>query len=89
MPYRTRKVRGKDCYKVYIKGSRETLHKKRNKGVFSSCTSKENAMKQMRLLRALKFNKKFIPNSSRRRRTVKKRPILNKTKKFAVFDPSS
>lgn len=72
MPYRTRKVRGKNCYRVSIKGSRKILRAKRNKGVFASCTSKENAIKQMRLLRALKFNKNFIPNSSRRRKTMKK-----------------
>ena len=50
MPYKTRKVRGKNCYKVY---------KPKDKRVFSKCTTKENAMKQIRLLRALQFNKSF------------------------------
>ena len=72
MPYRTRKVRGKNCYKVYIKGSRKTLRTKRNKGVFANCTSKVNAIKQMKLLRAIKFNKTFVPNSLRKNKTMKR-----------------
>ena len=64
MPYKSRKVRGKPCYRVT---------NKENKKVFAKCTSKENAAKQMRLLRALQFNKKFIPNSSK-----------NKTKKIKI-----
>jgi hypothetical protein len=59
MPYRSRKVRGKPCYRVTNKD---------NNKVFSSCTSKENAAKQMRLLRAIHYNKKFRPNSTRKRR---------------------
>jgi len=51
MPYSTRKVRGKSCYKVYNRKSRK---------VFSKCTTKENAKKQMQLLRAIKYNKNFI-----------------------------
>ena len=53
MPYRTRKVRGKLCYRVTNKD---------NKKVFSKCTTKENAKKQMKLLRAIQFNKNFKPN---------------------------
>jgi hypothetical protein len=64
MPYKSRKVRGKPCYRVT---------NKENKKVFAKCTSKENAAKQMRLLHALQFNKKFIPNSSK-----------NKTKKIKI-----
>jgi hypothetical protein len=56
MPYRTRKVKGKPCYRVYNKS---------NKRVFAKCTTKENAARQLRLLRALEFNKNFIPNKSR------------------------
>jgi hypothetical protein len=59
MPYKSRKVRGKSCYKVTNKV---------NKKVFAKCTSKENAAKQMRLLRALQFNKNFKPNSRRTRK---------------------
>ena len=56
MPYNTRKVRGKDCYKVYNTKSRK---------VFSNCTSKTNAIAQLKLLRAIQFNKKFVPLSKK------------------------
>lgn len=58
MPYTKRKVPRKDCYRVT-----NTIKKR----VFSKCATKENAMKQMRLLRALQFNKNFKPNSSKNR----------------------
>jgi hypothetical protein len=61
MPYKTRKVRGKNCYKVY---------KTTNKKVFSNCTSKVKATKQMRLLRAIQFNKKFMPNSKQNKKRI-------------------
>lgn len=63
MPYKTRKVRGKSCYKVYNLD---------NKRVFSRCTRKQNATKQMKLLRALQFNKKFVPNSKFRKNKTRK-----------------
>jgi hypothetical protein len=50
MPYKTRKVRGKKCYRVY---------NAKTKRVFAKCTSKKNAVKQMRLLRAVENNKSF------------------------------
>jgi hypothetical protein len=50
MPYKTRKVRGKNCYRVF---------NRKSKRVFAKCTSKENADKQMRLLRAVENNKSF------------------------------
>lgn len=56
MPYRSRKVRGKPCYRVTNKD---------NKKVFAKCASKENAKKQMKLLRAIHYNKNFKPNGSR------------------------
>ena len=56
MPYKTRKVRGKSCYRVTNKD---------NKKVFAKCTTKENAKKQMKLLRAIHYNKNFKPNGSR------------------------
>ena len=63
MPYSYRKVRGKSCYKVY---------NKRSKKVFSKCSTEANALKQMRLLRAIENNKKFVPiRSTNRRRTQK------------------
>ena len=57
MPYQSRKVRGKSCYRVYNKN---------NKRVFAKCTSRKNAIKQMRLLRAIEYNKKFTPYSGSR-----------------------
>ncbi len=50
MPYAIRKVNNKSCYKVY---------NKKSKKVFAKCTKKNNAKKQLRLLRALKYNKRF------------------------------
>lgn len=58
-PYRSRKVRGKPCYRVT---------NKRTKRVFSKCTTPENAKKQMKLLRAILYNKNFKTNSTRKRR---------------------
>ena len=50
MPYATRKVRNKSCYRVY---------NRRTKRVFSKCTTKPLANRQMRLLRGLEYNPKF------------------------------
>lgn len=50
MPYTMRKVKNKSCYKVYNKKSRK---------VFAKCSKTSNAKKQLKLLRALKYNKKF------------------------------
>jgi len=58
MPYKSRKVRGKDCYRVINKQTRK---------VFAKCTTLQNSKKQMRLLRAIRYNKKFIPNSKTRK----------------------
>lgn len=56
MPYTIRKVKNKSCYRVYNKKSKKT---------FSKCSSKQNATKQLRLLRALQYNKKFIRYSKK------------------------
>lgn len=66
MPYRTRKVNNKPCYRVYNKTT---------KRVFAKCTSRENAAKQLRLLRAIQFNKKFVPkkNVTRKNGSSRKR----------------
>jgi hypothetical protein len=64
MPYRTRKVNGKPCYRVFNKS---------NKRVFSKCATKENAIRQLRLLRALEFNKNFTPNKKSRSRSSGRR----------------
>jgi len=63
MPYITRKVRGKNCYRVT---------NKKNKKIFAKCSTIKNAQKQLRLLRAIQNNKKFIPYSSNRRKTMRK-----------------
>ena len=58
MPYKIRYSRKKKCYSVI---------NKKTKRVFSKCTSKKNATKQSRLLRAIMFNPDFIPNNTRKR----------------------
>ena len=50
MPYATRKVRNKSCYRVY---------NRKTKRVFAKCTTKTRAKKQLRLLRAIQNNPKF------------------------------
>ena len=65
MPFKTRKVRGKNCYTVYkAKGKRK---------VYSKCTTKTKAQKQLRLLRAITFNKKFRLNTNTGGKTRKRR----------------
>lgn len=55
MPYKTIKVKGKyNCYRVINAQSKRS---------FSKCSTRKNATRQMRLLRALLFNKKFVPYS--------------------------
>lgn len=65
MPYKTRKVRGKNCYRVYNSKSKKT---------FSACTSAANATKQIRLLRALQNNKTFRNKLKMRRATQRRKP---------------
>jgi hypothetical protein len=60
MPYTIRKLRKKPCFKLY---------NPKTKRVFSKCSSKINVNKQLRLLRAIEYNKNFVP----RNKTVKKR----------------
>lgn len=50
MPYIMRKVPRRRCY---------TVKNKKTKRVMAKCTSKAKATRQMRLLRGIKFNKKF------------------------------
>jgi len=52
MPYGIQKVK-KNCYKVF---------NKKTKKVFSKCATLENAKKQSKLLRAIHYNKNFVPN---------------------------
>jgi len=64
MPYKTQKVRGKrNCYRVL---------NTRSKHAFSKCTTRKNAKNQMKLLRAIQFNKNFVPNSKTRKQQTRK-----------------
>lgn len=63
MPYKTRKVRNKPCYKVY---------NAKTKKVFAKCTTKEQAQKQMRLLRGLENNGDFAKRVRERRLSARK-----------------
>jgi hypothetical protein len=53
MPYSIRKVPKKPCYRVYNKKTKKT---------FAKCSTRVNAEKQVRLLRALENNKNFVYN---------------------------
>lgn len=86
MPYQSKKVRGKNCFRVY---------NKKSKKVFAKCTSKRNAIKQLRLLRAIENNKNFVTyssiknksmlksmkNKSMKRNTIKRKTIKNQSNK--------
>lgn len=50
MPYTMRKVNKKNCYRIT---------NRKSKKVFSKCATKKNATKQLRLLRAIQYNKNF------------------------------
>jgi len=60
MPYTIRKVPRKSCFRV---SNRKT------KRVFARCTTKILAQKQVRLLRALENNRRFVPRNTRRKQT--------------------
>jgi hypothetical protein len=66
MPYASRKMPNKPCYRVYNRKTKRT---------FAKCTSKRNSEKQLRLLRALEYNKLFVPyarmNTTRKTRKMK------------------
>ena len=62
MPYSLRKVRNKPCYRVTKPKSKTGSRK-----VFSKCATRKNAFKQLRLLRALQYNKSFVPNKRTRK----------------------
>ena len=55
MPYSLKKL-SKKCFTVV-----NTKTKKR----FSKCSTKKNAKKQLKLLRAIMYNKKFVPRNNR------------------------
>ena len=59
MPYKTRKVRNQDCYRVYNSDTKKT---------FAKCATRENALAQMNLLRGLQYSKSFRKRITSRRR---------------------
>jgi hypothetical protein len=63
MPYAIRKVPNKSCYRVY-----KAKSKKGSRRIFSKCATKKNAENQLRLLRALQYNKNFVLNKTRKLR---------------------
>jgi hypothetical protein len=64
MPYKTIKVKGKyNCYRVI---------NTQTKRAFSKCSTRKNATRQMKLLRALQFNKNFVLYSKLKTRKNKK-----------------
>tara|TARA_B100000035_G_scaffold43877_1_gene32822 strand:- start:66 stop:701 length:636 start_codon:yes stop_codon:yes gene_type:complete len=86
MPYKSRKVRNKNCYKVYKND--------KTKKVFAKCATKENAQRQMRLLRAIQNNKNFKPNArrnmggkSRKNKTLKKKGGRSSSSGLNAFQP--
>lgn len=54
MPYTIRKIRNRSCYRI---------QNTKTKKVFSKCTTLKRGKKQLNLLNAIKYNKKFIPYS--------------------------
>lgn len=64
MPYALRKVNKKNCYRVTSKNKSKSKTKRK---VFSKCTSKSKAEKQLRLLNAIHYNKSFVPNGRTRK----------------------
>ena len=64
MPYSTRKVANRNCYRVY---------NTKSKRVFAKCTSMKKAKKQLQLLRAVQNNKNFVPNSKNRTRKMSRK----------------
>ena len=61
MPYKTRKVRNQPCYRVYNPITKKT---------FAKCTTKENAVSQMRLLRGIQNNKTYSKRVTSRRKQL-------------------
>jgi len=59
MPYKTRKVRNKECYRVYNPVTKKT---------FAKCATRENALAQLRLLRGIQNNKTFRKRITSKRR---------------------
>lgn len=72
MPYSYRKVRNKDCFKVF---------NKKTKKVFAKCTTREKAQSQIRLLQAIENNSAFaakVRNGQKRANNVTRKNRPNK-----------
>jgi len=67
MPYFIRKVHNKECYRVSKKLNKRVSTKNKKRVIFAKCTTRKNAIKQLRLLRALQYNKKFVPYTKTRK----------------------
>jgi hypothetical protein len=64
MPYILKKIRNKNCWQV---------KNKYTKKVFAKCSSLKNAKSQMRLLRAIEFNKSFKLRAKPRGKTMRRK----------------
>ena len=53
-----RKVNNKNCYRI-SKAVKKGRKSRKTRRVFAKCSTKENAMKQLRLLRAIQYNRNF------------------------------
>ncbi len=74
MPYAMRKLPNKKCYTVYNRATHR---------VFSKCSSLEKAKKQLKLLRAIHYNKDFVPNARRSRKSSPYYSLSKKVKRGA------
>ena len=63
MPYTIRKVPNKNCYRIT---------NRKTKRVFSKCTSRAKAKKQLILLHAIQYNRKFTPYTKKQRLSKEK-----------------
>ena len=64
MPFTIRKAPNRRCYRVT---------NTKTKKVFARCSSRKNAESQVRLLRAIEYNKNFVLRPEKRRVTRKRR----------------
>ena len=72
MPYTIRKLPHKSCYRIT---------NTKTKKVFARCSTKKNAESQLRLLRAMEYNKGFVFQKEKRRVPKKAPRRTQKNKK--------
>jgi hypothetical protein len=70
MPYKLRKTKNKNCYTVY-----NAVTKRK----FAKCATRENAVKQLKLLRALQFNKNFVPINQTLKKGRRTKKVIKNT----------